>query len=559
MIKIEEREPIKLSGLSSLFISFNYKPEIVDIIKTSDKYVYDKKTYTWEVPCSSLSYLLDQLTYVDDIDLILKKDSEEKEHLYPMLVDKYKIPAFPHQLEAIEWALNKDSGLILDEAGLGKTATIIHLAEELKEQKNLEHCLIICGINSLKANWEAEIKKHSNLTSRIIGKRVNSKGTITYATVKERAAELMQPIDEFFIIINIESLRSEDVIQALRTTKNNIDLAVFDEVHRSSNPSSLQGRGLLKLTKFAHKLGLTGTLITSTPLNAFTPLKWIGVEKSNFTNFKSVYCVFGGFGGHQIIGYKNIDMLKAELDSCSIRRTKDMIKGLPPKVIINEIVEMSDEHRQFYNNIKDGIKEECNKIVLNTNNVLALTTRLMQATTCPSILTTQNIMSSKIERAVDLCEEFISNGNKVVLMSTFKEPLNVLKPLLKQYNPLLFTGDVSDNEFEQNKIKFQEDPKYKIALCTVSKAGTGLTLNSASYMICLNMPWNAANQSQAEDRIHRINNTSTAFIYRLVCQGTIDERVAEIIETKQAISDYMVDDKMDEKTSDILKNYIQDL
>ena len=78
-------------------------------------------------------------------------------------------------------------------------------------------------------------------------------------------------------------------------------------------------------------------------------------------------------------------------------------------------------------------------------------------------------------------------------------------------------------------------------------------------MICLNTPWNAANQSQAEDRIQRINNTSPAFIYRLICQDTIDERVNKIIEMKQAMGDYIVDDKLDEKASNILREYIQDL
>ena len=559
MIKIEEKDPIKLSGLSSLFISFKYNQEIIDIIKSSEKYIYNKKDYTWEVPCTSLAYLLDQFTYVDDITLILKKDDEEKIHYYPKLVSEYKITPFQHQLEAIEWGLNQDSGLILDEAGLGKTATIIHLAEELKEQKGLEHCLIICGINSLKANWESEIKKHSGLTSRIIGKRINSRGKVSYASIKERAEELMHPIEEFFMIINIESLRFDDIVQALRTTTNKIDMAVFDEAHKIANSTAAQAKGLLKLTKYAHKIGMTGTLITATPLNAYTPLKWIGVEKANLTNFKSQYCVFGGFGGHQIIGYKNLNMLKDEIDSCSIRRTKDIIKDLPPKTIITEIIEMSDEHRKFYESVKDGVKSECNKINLNTTNVLALTTRLMQATACPSILTTQDIMSSKVERAIELCDEFISNGNKVVIMSTFKEPLNLLKKLLKDYNPLLFTGDVSEDEFEKNKIKFQEDPKYKIALGTVSKAGTGLTLNAASYMICLNTPWNAANQSQAENRIHRVNNISPAFIYRLICQDTIDERVNKIIEMKQAMGDYIVDDKLDEKASNILREYIQDL
>lgn len=559
MILIEERQCEHLSGLSSLFVSFKFNQEIIDVIKSTEKYSYNKKTYTWELPCTSLSYLLDSLTYIDDITLKIKKDDVETEYYYPKLIDQYKIPPFDHQKEAIEYGLNIDSWLLLDEAGLGKSATIIHLAEELKFQKGLEHCLIICGINSLKLNWEKEIHKHSNLSCRVIGKKVNSKGNVSYSTMKERAEEIMKPTDAFFLITNIESMRSDDVVQALRTTKTKIDMVVVDELHKAKSSQSQQGHGLLKLTKYRYKIGMTGTLIETKPLDAFVGLKWIGVEKANLTNFKSQYCVFGGFGGHQIVSYKNLNILKDELESCSLRRTKSTIKGLPPKTVINELIEMNPEHQKFYDNVKEGIKEECNKIDLNTSNTLALTIRLMQATACPSILTTQKIMSSKIIRTVELCEEFISTGSKVVIMSTFKEPLQILKDLLKEYNPVMLSGDVSQDVFDKNKDLFQENPKYKVALCTVSKAGTGLTLNSASYMICINTPWNASSQSQAEDRIHRVDNKEPAFIYRLICQNTIDEKVQELIEMKQAMSDFIIDDEMNEHTAAILAQYIQDL
>ena len=101
-------------------------------------------------------------------------------------------------------------------------------------------------------------------------------------------------------------------------------------------------QGLMKLKEARLKIGLTGTLLTNSPLNAFTPLKWINVEKSTLTNFKGLYCEYGGFGGHQIVGYKNIDILKNEIDSCSLRRTKDMLKDLPPKTVIIEKLDMND-------------------------------------------------------------------------------------------------------------------------------------------------------------------------------------------------------------------------
>ena len=200
MIKIIEREPTKLSGLSSLYITFDYKREIIDIIKTLDKYIYNPKTYTWEVPITNLAYLLDEFVYWDDISLQLKKEDSNKVHYYPKCQDQYKSKPFDHQMEAIEYALNVNNWLLLDDPGLGKTLQVIYSALELKEQKGLKHCLIICGINSLKATWESEIKKHSNLSCRILAKKINKRGKVVYGGIKERAEELLNPIDEFFII-----------------------------------------------------------------------------------------------------------------------------------------------------------------------------------------------------------------------------------------------------------------------------------------------------------------------------------------------------------------------
>lgn len=375
----------------------------------------------------------------------------------------------------------------------------------------------------------------------------------------KRATQLKNPLDEFFIIINIESIRDKTIIDAIRTTKNNIGMVVFDECHKASKKSQ-QGENLLKLINFERKIGMTGTLILNNPISAFLPLKWIGVEHATLTNFKRQYCVFGGFRDTQIIGYKNLDLLKQEIESCSLRRTKEDILDLPEKTVINEIVEMDEKHKKFYEAVKDGIKEECDKIVLDTKNTLSMAVRLKEATVCPSMLTTENIMSSKMQRCVDLCDEIISNGDKVVILSSFKEPVYQLKELLKDYNPVIATGDIPDDLVSKNIDLFQTDPKYKVFIGTHAKAGTGISLNAARYSILLDLPkFSYAQTLQSEDRIHRVNNTQSVFIYRLICEGTVDEVELEIIEKKKAIGDFMIDGSDDVNTLTILQNYILDL
>lgn len=558
MIQIIEDTPIKVSGRTSIFIFCDsYNKDVVDAIKSLDLAVYHKKKNVWEIPVNFLSEILDKLTYLDEIKLILLADDKQLENKGKITIS-YKTNPFKHQEEAIIYGLENNDWLLLDSPGLGKTCSIIHLAEELKAQRGLKHCLIVCGIATLRSNWEKEIKIHSYLSSVIIGKKINSRGTVTWNTIAQRAEQLKNNIDEFFVIINVESLRDERVVDAINNSQNKFDMIVLDECHSCKGAHAEQSQNLLKLNKATYKIGLTGTLIMNNPLDSFIPLKWIGKDHSTLTNFKKLYCEYGGFGGHQIIGFKNLDILKDELNNCSLRRTKDLM-SLPPKNIIDEYIEMNDEHRKFYEDVKKGVKEECDKVELKASNTLALTTRLRQASTCPSVLTSNPIVSSKFERCLSLVEEITSQGDKVVIMSNFKESVYELEKLLSDYNPLIGTGDIKDNIVSDNIDKFQQDPKYKVFIATNSKCGTGITLNRARYMIVLDAPWTYAVYTQITDRIHRINNTESVFIYNLICEDTIDIMVSKILNRKKAVSGYIVDDQVDDDAINMLKNYILDL
>lgn len=558
MIQLKERRCEKLSGITSLFLSFNYKEEIVNAIKQNiDVYNFNKKTKEWEIPITYLSNIIDNLSIFDSINITLYKDDNRLPPIKESKL-KYKLKPFKHQEEAILFGLQHDRFLLLDDMGLGKTASIIHIAEQRKVRKEIKHCLIVCGIATLRGNWRKEIKLHSNETFKIIGEKVNKKGVSSYTSIRERTEEVLKPINEFFLIVNIETLRSDDFVDAIKYGPNEIDMIVVDEIHKTANKQSQQGANLLKLNA-KYEIAATGTLLTSAPVNAYLPLKWLGIEKANLTNYKKQYCEFGGFGGHEIIGYKNLEILKEEIDKNSLRRTKDILPDLPEKTIIKEIVTLSDEHRKFYNDVKKGVKEECNKIQLNTSNLLSLVTRLRQATACPQILTTNNIKSSKLERCVELTEDLIEKGEKVVIFSTFKESVRYLAEELKKYNPLVCTGDSKDSEISENVDKFQTDPNYKLIIATHQKMGTGITLNAAAYMIFMDTPFNASEFQQSCDRIYRIGTKRPVFIYNLVCEGTIDERVAQIIDKKQAISDYVIDDKLTNDSLMILKDYILDL
>ena len=352
-------------------------------------------------------------------------------------------------------------------------------------------------------------------------------------------------------------MRDNKIIEAITTGPNKFDMIILDEAHRCKSKQSIQGNNLLKLSA-KYQIAATGTLLLNSPIDTYVPLKWLDIDKATLTQFKNQYCNFGGYGGYQIIGYKNLDILKDEIEENSLRRTKDLL-DLPPKTIITEYIDMSDEQVKFYNAVKQGVKEEVDKIELKKNNILSLVTRLRQATACPSLLTTQDISSAKIERAVDLTEQIINNNEKVVIMSNFKEPVKILAEKLKEYSPLICTGDSKDSDIEVAIKQFQEDPDKKVIICTWQRMGTGITLTAASYMIHIDTAFTDALFQQTCDRIYRIGQTKPVIIYNLVCPNTIDERVCQLLEFKKSISKFIVDDDMSEEVLENLKQYIQEL
>lgn len=541
MINITENVSKKCVGQTSLFVSFDYDPKYVDIVKQAEDAIWHKDLKQWELPLNKLAFLIDNFTLLDDIQLDLLEDDVKERELN--LTVNYRTDPFEYQLEDIKWLINNTNSLNLNPMGLGKTLELIYTAEELKSQKGIEHCLIICGINTLKANWKKEVQTHSSLDCIVIGEKINSKGTITYASVKERAEQLYEPIKEFFVIINIESIRDSLVINAILNSKNSFDMIILDECHKAKSPQSEQGKNLLKLAKVGkYHYGLTGTVIVNSPLDRYVPLKFIGKERANFTNFKNFYCVINHIFGHQqIVSYKNLDLLKDEINQYSIRRDKSIL-NLPPKIVVPEYIDLTPAQAKFYTDLQKGIVSEADRVNIKTSSLLGLVTRLRQASTCPSALTTSALGNSKVERACELVDEIISNNEKVIIFSTFKEPLYQLKDLLKEYGPLLCTGDQTDLEINDSIEKFQTDDSKKVILCTTSKMGTGITLTAASYEIFLDSVWTYRLESQCEDRRWRVGTKKTLIIYKLIASGTIDERIQDILKRKRGISDYLVDD-----------------
>lgn len=542
MIEIVEKKANKIPCKTSLFLKLPcYDKELFRLCIHLHGCVYDKKTLTFEFSFANLGFLIEMLSAKDDVKLVLLHEKEEKKKQYKLPKKfEYKLPLYQHQREAIAYGLKHDKWILGDDQGLGKTASIICLAETLKKEEGIEHCLIICGVNSLKYTWKREVGTFSDLDVCILGERITKRGTYTIDGVAKRLEVLQNPIKEFFVVTNMETLQNKEFAKAFKKSKNKFDMIVVDEIHRMKSSGSKSAKTLLAL-KSKYKVALSGTMIVNSPQDAYIPLKWTGNISSDLSTMNSVYCVYGGFGGKQIIGTRSLDMLKAVMDDCELRRLKEEVLDLPPKTYIKEYVDLLPKQKALYEEVQEKVFESLDLLDHKPSVIeeISMNLRLRQITASPEILSTEVHESAKLQRLEELVNDIVSQGDKVVVFCSFKGTANAVEGMFKKYNAVKCTGDTSNDELEKNKNTFMTDDDCKVLVGTWQKMGTGHTLTAANYLIFVDTPFTDSDFKQSADRIYRIGQKKPCFIITLITKDTYDERVQEIIDTKAMIANFL--------------------
>ncbi len=357
--------------------------------------------------------------------------------------------------------------------------------------------------------------------------------------------EHFDSISEYFIVTNIETLRNAQ-IQALFSVlcKNkDIEIVAIDEIHKCKNAASQQGKGIMKLQSEC-RIAMTGTPLMNNPLDLYIILKWLGYEKHSFYQFKNHYCILGGFGGYEIVGYKFIDDLEAQLKEIMLRRLKKDVLDLPEKLYVDEYVEMTPKQEIIYKEVTASIKANIDKIEISPNPLAELI-RMRQATGYTGILSTEVLESAKIDRLEDIVEETVSNGKKIIIFSNWTQMTTpIYNRLSKNYKGVVITGETNDVERQANVIAFQTNDDCKFALGTIGAMGTGITLTAGTVVVFMDEPWTMANKQQAIDRCHRIGTSENITVYTMMCKDTIDERIHDIVLQKGAMSDAIIDGKI---------------
>lgn len=459
----------------------------------------------------------------------------------------------------------------------GKTLEALNLAIYNKQFLGIKHVLIVCCINTSKYNWMDDIKKHTQneFEPYLLGTRLNKKGEpkseFTSADKLEDLTTLKKygtSEDDlpFFNIVNIEAIRmnsgrkypiADKLIELIN--KGYFQMIFIDEIHKNMSPQSQQGKQIARIKKYTENrcmwIPLTGTPIVKKPLDLYLPLRLVDAHQyTSFWKWSQNFCIYGGFGGHEVIGYKNINQLKFMLQYNSIRRLKKDVLDLPPKIDYTEYVENTPYQKRIYNKLQNELKnnrEECVKSL----NPMSMFLRLRQVNGSPELIdeSCRNLLNSenykeylkrnaKISKLLEILEDIHERGEKVVVFSNWVEPLRTIyKIISKKYKTCVYTGTMNEKERRHHKDVFINNPHYTVMLGTIGALGTSHTLTVARNAIFYDCPWNMTDYNQSSDRIYRVGTTQSAMIYKLITKDTVDERVDQIMFDKQGISGFIVD------------------
>lgn len=461
-----------------------------------------------------------------------------------------------YQVTGVKWlytlAKTGFGGILADEMGLGKTIQVIYYIKQmLKDNENNKFLIVVP--TSLAYNWDHEFDSFgSNIKRKIcVGN-------------KDKRTKILRNLNDTNVIITTYGLLRED--EELYNNLN-FNTMVIDEAQNIKNNMA----GITKVVKKVNaetKFALTGTPLENSILELWSIFDFIMPGYlASLTKFQSKYKIKDFDEDSEIL----IKGLSKQINPFILRRKKqDVVKELPDKLINDIYIELKDEQKKLYVAELERVKEEMEKIIetegMNKARflILQLLTKLRQICIDPSIVyDNYKDGSNKLEQLESIVNEYIKNNHKILIFSSFKTALNIVKEKLNKakIKTYMIDGSVPAKDRIEMVDIFNNNDDVKVFLIMLKSGGTGLNLATADVVIHLDLWWNPQAENQATDRAHRIGQKNTVEVIHLITKGTIEEKILELQNKKRILSDKLIDGEIRDKNilSELTKEDIKNL
>ena len=548
-------------------VAFQYHPLLVACVKRIPSARYQADGKYWEVASNDVRYLRLMADWAKDKNLVRGvrwlKDEEPVVSYEPIPMPTLTVPhnmlinPYEYQAEGIAYALQKKRCIMGDECGLGKTIQAIGTMTA----SGAFPALVICPA-SLKVNWQREFKKFGGINAIIL----NDSNRTTWHQILRMKRMDGKPMCQV-VITNYESLRKffvKRLHRQERFTMKSIEFderislfrsVIIDESHKCKSNKTQQSKfvqGIAAGKEFV--LELTGTPVVNNNEDLVQQLNIMGrlEEFGGYTKFVGRYCQGVNKSSH----LKELNWRLRNL--CFFRRQKkDVLTQLPDKTRSYLVTDITNgkEYKAAEQDIIKYLRDYQNA----DNDKLQRAIR-------GAIMVKMNILKQvsargKIDSAVDIIHNTIDGGQKLIVFCFLKEVVAALKAEFP--DAMTVTGDDNDKQKQYSVDKFQSDERCKLIILNYRSGGTGLTLTAASNVLFVEFPWTYSDCCQAEDRAHRNGQKNAVTCTYLLGNGTIDEYMYNLIQTKKDIANGVTgtDDQVEEKISqsDMMLNAAMDI
>lgn len=447
-----------------------------------------------------------------------------------------------YQKDGVKW-LNTiykcDLGAILaDEMGLGKSLQTITFIKQILKEKPLAKIIIVVP-TALVYNWEKEFAKFAP--------------QLKYVAVSDTVAkrqEIFANKDKYNIFITSYGLIRNDKDEY---EDMNFELCVVDEAQNIKNYQATMTREIKKI-KAKCKIALTGTPVENNVTELWSIFDFIMPGYLNsVVKFREKYNI----KDVDEKGLEVLNNLSNQIKPFILRRKKsDVVKSLPKKIENKIYIDLPDKQKMLYMKVLKDTKKEMDEMIRDGGfeksrmKILQLLMKLRQICIDPSVMY-ENYTGDriKIDELLRVVKESIENNHKILIFSSFKRVLDNVKELFAKNNITYYMidGSVKSKDRMDMVDKFNNDDT-NCFLITLKSGGTGLNLTGADTVIHLDIWWNPQVENQATDRAHRIGQTKTVSVIKLVTKGTIEERIIELQDKKKILSENLIEGKSDSES-----------
>lgn len=450
-------------------------------------------------------------------------------HSEPVLEAKYK--AFPYQEEATEFVACRDYSAIFHEQGLGKTKIAIDVILRWLQNKEVDTILVFTK-KGLIANWIREFRSHSQLTPLVVTE--NSTKNYYVFTTPTR-----------LVLSHFESAKKE--INRFKAWLSSRRVGVIiDESAKIKNPDSELTQAFFELSPlFTKRVIMTGTPVANRPYDIWAQVYFLDHGASlgrDFNKFKRETDLTTGIqhSKQEFEAYQHrLEDINRKISSFSIRETKDGGRIVLPSKEFQRI-ECDWELGQF--ELYRQVREELRALIVRNGklieedqeSILKRLLRLIQIASNPVLVDeSYTAEPGKFEPLYHLLTDITRQGEKAIVWTTFNDNCLWLYNKLSSFGALALNGKMPMERRNTVVNWFLENPDDQVLVATPGAAKEGLTLTIANHVIFYDRTYSLDDYLQAQDRIHRVSQTKTCYVYNMLMVDSVDEWVDCLLEEKR--------------------------